>query len=144
MDVKGTNKLQTKESFNLKQATFHGKSKKKKNIDLAAENQYLLYITFKIFRHFGFQKTKNFGKIAEYFFSLQDGRKLGYGGMQGIPMVASSPVRHESPLGLNPIEVHSYQPPWKALSDFALHTDLDRLDPAAPPFQHLVNQVIMQ
>ena len=61
--------------------------------------------------------------------------------MQGIPMVASSPVRHESPLGLNPIEVHSYQPPWKALSDFALHTDLDRLDPAAPPFQHLVNQV---
>ncbi|KAL0279095.1 UNVERIFIED_CONTAM: hypothetical protein PYX00_000719 [Menopon gallinae] len=71
----------------------------------------------------------------------KDGRKLGYGGMQGIPMVASSPVRHESPLGLNPIEVHSYQPPWKALSDFALHTDLDRLDPAAPPFQHLVNQV---
>jgi insulin gene enhancer protein ISL-1 len=61
--------------------------------------------------------------------------------MQGIPMVASSPVRHESPLGMNPIEVHSYQPPWKALSDFALHTDLDRLDPTAPPFQQLVNQV---
>jgi len=66
---------------------------------------------------------------------------LGYGGMQGIPMVASSPVRHESPLGMNPIEVQSYQPPWKALSDFALHTDLDRLDPTAPPFQQLVNQV---
>jgi len=61
--------------------------------------------------------------------------------MQGIPMVASSPVRHESPLGMNPIEVHSYQPPWKALSDFALHTDLDRLDPSAAPFQHLVSQV---
>ncbi|BES91102.1 insulin gene enhancer protein, partial [Nesidiocoris tenuis] len=60
--------------------------------------------------------------------------------MQGIPMVASSPVRHESPLGMNPIEVTSYQPPWKALSDFALHTDLDRLDPSAPPFQHLVSQ----
>nr|CAD7459519.1 unnamed protein product [Timema tahoe] len=69
-----------------------------------------------------------------------DGRKLGYGNMQGIPMVASSPVRHESPLGMNPIEVQSYQPPWKALSDFALHTDLDRLDPSAPPFQHLVSQ----
>ncbi|XP_059474123.1 insulin gene enhancer protein isl-1 isoform X2 [Neocloeon triangulifer] len=67
--------------------------------------------------------------------------KLGYGGMQGIPMVASSPVRHESPLGMNPIEVQSYQPPWKALSDFALHTDLDRLDPTAPPFQQLVNQM---
>ncbi|XP_014249515.1 insulin gene enhancer protein ISL-1 [Cimex lectularius] len=71
----------------------------------------------------------------------KDGRKLGYGSMQGIPMVASSPVRHESPIGMNPIEVTSYQPPWKALSDFALHTDLDRLDPSAPPFQHLVNQL---
>ncbi|XP_049831730.1 insulin gene enhancer protein isl-1 isoform X1 [Schistocerca gregaria] len=71
----------------------------------------------------------------------KDGRKLGYGAMQGIPMVASSPVRHESPLGMNPIEVQSYQPPWKALSDFALHTDLDRLDPSAPPFQHLVSQM---
>ncbi|XP_026276190.1 insulin gene enhancer protein ISL-1 isoform X2 [Frankliniella occidentalis] len=71
----------------------------------------------------------------------KDGRKLGYGSMQGIPMVASSPVRHESPLGMNPIEVQSYQPPWKALSDFALHTDLERLDPTTPPFQHLVNQM---
>ncbi|GLG98736.1 Insulin gene enhancer protein isl-1 [Gryllus bimaculatus] len=69
------------------------------------------------------------------------GRQLGYGGMQGIPMVASSPVRHESPLGVSPIEVQTYQPPWKALSDFALHTDLERLDPGAPPFQHLVNQM---
>lgn len=66
---------------------------------------------------------------------------MGYGSMQGIPMVASSPVRHESPLGMNPIEVTSYQPPWKALSDFALHTDLDRMDAGAPPFQHLVSQV---
>ncbi|XP_023717775.1 insulin gene enhancer protein isl-1 isoform X1 [Cryptotermes secundus] len=70
-----------------------------------------------------------------------DGRKLGYGSMQGIPMVASSPVRHESPLGINPIEVQSYQPPWKALTEFALHTDLDRLDPSAPPFQQLVSQM---
>ncbi|XP_046661681.1 insulin gene enhancer protein isl-1 isoform X4 [Homalodisca vitripennis] len=71
----------------------------------------------------------------------KDGRKMGYGSMQGIPMVASSPVRHESPLGMNPIEVTSYQPPWKALSDFALHTDLERMDAGAPPFQHLVSQM---
>ncbi|CAG7820590.1 unnamed protein product [Allacma fusca] len=71
----------------------------------------------------------------------KEGRKMGYGSMQGIPMIASSPVRHESPLGMNPVEVQSYQPPWKALSDFALHTDLDRLDPSAPPFQQLVNQM---
>ena len=72
----------------------------------------------------------------------QDGRKLGFGGMHGIPMVASSPVRHESSIGITPLEVQAYQPPWKALSDFALHTDLDRLDPNTPSFHHLVSQVI--
>ena len=68
--------------------------------------------------------------------------------MHGIPMVATSPVRHESPVGMNPVEIHSYEPPWKALTEFALHTDLDRLNNGppgvgshGPPFQHLVNQV---
>ena len=52
------------------------------------------------------------------------------------------PVRHESPLGANPVEIQSYHPPWKALTDFALHhNELDRLDPNAPHFQHLINQV---
>lgn len=69
----------------------------------------------------------------------QDGRKLGYGAMQGIPMVASSPVRHDSPLGVHPLEVQAYQPPWKALSDFALHADLDQSH--QPAFQQLVNQM---
>jgi len=58
-------------------------------------------------------------------------------------MVASSPVRHESPIGMTPLEVQAYQPPWKALSEFALHTDLERLDPNAPSFHHLVSQVII-
>ncbi|CAB4069619.1 ISL1 [Lepeophtheirus salmonis] len=70
-----------------------------------------------------------------------DGRKLGYGNMHGIPMVATSPVRHDSPVGMNPVEISSYEPPWKALSDFALNTDLDRLHPNNPHFQHLVNQM---
>lgn len=72
-----------------------------------------------------------------------DGRKLGYGSMHGIPMVATSPVRHESPVGMNPVEIQSYEPPWKALTDFALHTDLDRLNgpPPPPQFQHLVSQM---
>jgi hypothetical protein len=67
---------------------------------------------------------------------------MGYGAMQGIPMVASSPVRHDSPLNLHGLEVTSYQPPWKALSDFALHADLDSNGPVnhSPAFQHLVNQ----
>ncbi|XP_044575023.1 insulin gene enhancer protein ISL-1 [Cotesia glomerata] len=71
----------------------------------------------------------------------KDGRKLGFGGMHGIPMVASSPVRHESPIGITPLEVQAYQPPWKSLSDFVMHTDLDRMDPNAPSFHHLVSQM---
>uniref|UniRef100_A0A182R6V2 Insulin gene enhancer protein ISL-1 n=1 Tax=Anopheles funestus TaxID=62324 RepID=A0A182R6V2_ANOFN len=73
----------------------------------------------------------------------KEGRKLGYG-MQGIPMVASSPVRHDSPLNLHGLEVTAYQPPWKALSDFALHSDLDSngsINTHTPAFQHLVNQM---
>jgi len=75
---------------------------------------------------------------------LQEGRKLGYGAMQGIPMIASSPVRHDSPLNLQGLDVQTYQPPWKALSDFALHADLDSngaINTHTPAFQQLVNQV---
>lgn len=58
-------------------------------------------------------------------------------------MVASSPVRHDSPLNLQGLEVTTYQPPWKALSDFALHADLDNgsVNTHTPAFQQLVNQV---
>jgi len=69
---------------------------------------------------------------------------LGYGAMQGIPMIASSPVRHDSPLNLQGLDVQTYQPPWKALSDFALHADLDSngaINTHTPAFQQLVNQV---
>lgn len=75
---------------------------------------------------------------------LQEVRKLGYGAMHGIPMMASSPMRHDVTnvvVGHNPLDVHSYEPPWKALCDFALHSDLDRLHPSAPPYQNIVNQV---
>ena len=44
-------------------------------------------------------------------------------------------------MGVNPVDIHGYQPPWKALSEFALHQDLDRMDPSGPQFQHLVGQV---
>lgn len=74
----------------------------------------------------------------------KDGRKLGYGAMQGIPMVASSPVRHDSPLNLHGLEVTSYQPPWKALTDYALNADLDNSSMNThnnPAFQQLYNQV---
>lgn len=87
--------------------------------------------------------------------------------MQGIPLIATSPVRHGEPSpgggggglgggngsgagggvngapggGMNPVEVHAFAPPWKALAEFALHNDLERIDPSAPHFQQLINQV---
>jgi hypothetical protein len=42
--------------------------------------------------------------------------------------------------GMNPVEIQSFEPPWKNLTDFGLHGDLDRIN-AGPHFQHLVNQV---
>ena len=95
----------------------------------------------------------------------QEGRKMGYSGLQAFPMVASSPMRHHDalsnspvmapviggpggvggppngPNSMNPVDIHSYEPPWKALCDFALHSDLDRLNPSTPHYQHLINQV---
>ena len=62
--------------------------------------------------------------------------------MAGVPMVATSPMRHDvsavSPNGhpIHPVDVHPYEPPWKALCDFALHSDLER-----PGYNHLVNEV---
>lgn len=55
-------------------------------------------------------------------------------GLTGTPLVAGSPVRHDNTLQGNPVEVQTYQPPWKALSEFALQSDLDQ-----PAFQQLVS-----
>uniref|UniRef100_A0A4W6FPA2 ISL LIM homeobox 2 n=1 Tax=Lates calcarifer TaxID=8187 RepID=A0A4W6FPA2_LATCA len=55
-------------------------------------------------------------------------------GLTGTPLVAGSPIRHESTVQGNPVEVQTYQPPWKALSEFALQSDLDQ-----PAFQQLVS-----
>ena len=80
--------------------------------------------------------------IESPFSALQEGRKLGYSTMAGVPMVATSPMRHDvsavSPNGhpIHPVDVHPYEPPWKALCDFALHSDLER-----PGYNHLVNEV---
>ena len=85
-------------------------------------------------------RLRNYGffPIHPPCFIFQEGRKLGYSGMPGVPMVATSPMRHDlsamSPNGGQPI--HSYEPPWKALCDFALHSDLDR-----PGYNHLVSEV---
>ncbi|XP_078055914.1 insulin gene enhancer protein isl-2a isoform X1 [Mustelus asterias] len=63
----------------------------------------------------------------------QHSEKTSLQGLTGTPMVAGSPIRHDGSVQGNAVEVQSYQPPWKALSEFALQTDLDQ-----PAFQQLV------
>merc|ERR1719266_1241620 len=85
-----------------------------------------------------FQNKRCKDKKKQIAQKSKEGRKLAYSAMPGVPMVATSPMRHDlssmSPNGGQPI--HSYEPPWKALCDFALHSDLDR-----PGYNHLVNEM---
>ncbi|KAG7169824.1 Insulin enhancer protein isl-2b-like 1, partial [Homarus americanus] len=71
-------------------------------------------------------------------------KQLALQGITGVPMVASSPIRHDgAPMGVGmggPVDVTAYQPPWKSLTEFALTHDLDRLDPSTPQYQQLVQQ----
>ncbi|XP_019731445.1 insulin gene enhancer protein isl-2a isoform X2 [Hippocampus comes] len=60
--------------------------------------------------------------------------KTNLQGLTGTPLVAGSPIRHDSTVQGNSVEVQTYQPPWKSLSDFALQSDLDQ-----PTFQQLMS-----
>ena len=52
-------------------------------------------------------------------------------------MVVSEPVKNDPP-NPKPIDVQSFQqPPWKALSDFALQSEIEQ-----PGFQHLVGACV--
>ena len=58
-------------------------------------------------------------------------------GINGVAMVASEPVKNDIP-NPKPVEVQNYQQPaWKALSDFALQSEIGQ-----PDFQHLVSEFI--
>ena len=47
-------------------------------------------------------------------------------------------VRQESPLGVTPLDITGYHPPWKQLTDFALRPDPDH---PSPHFSSLVSQM---
>lgn len=65
--------------------------------------------------------------------------------MQGIPLIASPPVKHEPPINYQGYEVTKYQPPWKIFSEFAMQNDSENdTRTSTPAFQHLVNQVELQ
>lgn len=56
-------------------------------------------------------------------------------------MIASSPIRHDSPLNAYGHEITAYRPPWKTLSDFALNSNLNTDNSHTPAFQQLMYQV---
>uniref|UniRef100_A0AAQ4QCK8 Insulin gene enhancer protein ISL-1 n=1 Tax=Gasterosteus aculeatus aculeatus TaxID=481459 RepID=A0AAQ4QCK8_GASAC len=78
-------------------------------------------------------KDKKRSILMKQLQQQQPNDKTNIQGMTGTPMVAASPERHDGGLQANPVEVQSYQPPWKVLSDFALQSDIDQ-----PAFQQLV------
>nr|XP_023679179.1 insulin gene enhancer protein ISL-1 isoform X2 [Paramormyrops kingsleyae] len=79
-------------------------------------------------------KDKKRSILMKQLQQQQPNDKTNIQGMTGTPMVAASPERHDGGLQANPVEVQSYQAPWKVLSDFALQSDIDQ-----PAFQQLVN-----
>ncbi|XP_036952525.1 insulin gene enhancer protein isl-2b isoform X2 [Acanthopagrus latus] len=79
-------------------------------------------------------KDKKKSILMKQLQQQQHSDKTNLQGLTGTPLVAGSPIRHESTVQGNPVEVQTYQPPWKALSEFALQSDLDQ-----PAFQQLVS-----
>uniref|UniRef100_A0A3Q2CCT3 ISL LIM homeobox 2b n=1 Tax=Cyprinodon variegatus TaxID=28743 RepID=A0A3Q2CCT3_CYPVA len=77
-------------------------------------------------------KDKKKSILMKQLQQQQHSDKTNLQGLTGTPLVAGSPIRHESTVQGNPVEVQTYQPPWKALSEFALQSDLDQ-----PAFQQL-------
>jgi insulin gene enhancer protein ISL-1 len=70
-------------------------------------------------------------------------KQIGYGRMQGIQLIASSPVRNEdSPTNVQSFDVTSFQPQWKMISDLAMHADArQNVMAQSPAYQDIVNQV---
>lgn len=61
-------------------------------------------------------------------------------------MVAQSPIQSNTLLNGQALDVTQYQPPWQALSDFAMSSnfDNDQLDPNHPEFRRLAQQVCVR
>ncbi|GAA6079716.1 insulin gene enhancer protein isl-2a [Tachysurus ichikawai] len=79
-------------------------------------------------------KDKKRSMLMKQLQQQQHSDKTNLQGLTGTPLVAGSPIRHDNTVQGNPVEVQTYQPPWKALSEFALQSDLEQ-----PAFQQLVS-----
>uniref|UniRef100_A0A8C6QW42 Uncharacterized protein n=1 Tax=Nannospalax galili TaxID=1026970 RepID=A0A8C6QW42_NANGA len=62
----------------------------------------------------------------------QHNDKTSLQGLTGTPLLAGSLICHENVVQGSAVDMQTYQPPWKVLSEFVLQSDLDQ-----PPFQQL-------
>jgi len=61
---------------------------------------------------------------AAVLITRKDHQKIGYGSMNGIPMVASSPVRQDSPVeSMGGVDITGFHPPWHSLPEFHVRPD---------------------
>eukprot|EP00090_Calanus_glacialis_P030064 TRINITY_DN4832_c0_g1_i1.p1 TRINITY_DN4832_c0_g1~~TRINITY_DN4832_c0_g1_i1.p1 ORF type:complete len:469 (-),score=47.87 TRINITY_DN4832_c0_g1_i1:419-1825(-) len=109
---------------------------KEQLVEMTGLNQRVIRVWFQNRRCKEHKRVK-----AEVLISRKDHQKLGYGAMNGIPMVATSPVRQDSPLGISPVDISGYHPHWKSLTDFALRSDIDH---SSPHFNSLISQQFFQ
>ncbi len=93
-----------------------------------------IYSSLNIFNLFICQYLPLYKKYIHHFFVIKLSVTLSND-------ESVSKVRHENSGMLNPVDIHGYQPPWKALTDFGMQPDMDRLDPNHPSFQHIMSQV---
>ncbi|XP_026877581.2 insulin gene enhancer protein isl-2b-like [Electrophorus electricus] len=79
-------------------------------------------------------KDKKRSILMKQLQQQQHGDKTNRQGLTDTALIAGSPVRPDASVPGHPVEVHTYQPPWKALGEFALQRDLEQ-----PVFQQLVS-----
>ncbi|RXG71924.1 Insulin enhancer protein ISL-2B [Armadillidium vulgare] len=95
-------------------------------------------------KRYDIKKKKKKKSIYQGELFLLQEKQMALQGLSGVPMVASSPIRHDGgPIGVGvngPLDVTAYQAPWKTLSEFALTHDLERVDPSTPGYQQLLQQ----
>ncbi|CAG9799093.1 unnamed protein product [Chironomus riparius] len=88
------------------------------------------------------KRCKDKKKAIEAKLQMQQEKEGKISFMHGIPLIASPPVKHESPINYQGYEVTKYQPPWKVFSEFAMQNDSENdTRTSTPAFQHLVNQL---
>ncbi|XP_023339751.1 insulin gene enhancer protein isl-1 isoform X3 [Eurytemora carolleeae] len=66
------------------------------------------------------KRCKEKKKIRE---ETKDHQKIGYGSMNGIQMIATSPVRQDSPVDMSGVDISGFHPPWHSMQEFQLRME---------------------